>query len=85
MWSVTAAVAVSAYLGHGLDVCSPVQEDLDGPEAAFLSSPVEGSPSTLTDTQRGNTHGIQNTFYNTYVNTYNPTYSYIFTFIPYRV
>ena len=43
------------YPGPGLDVCPPVQEDLDGPEAAFLSSPVEGSISILTDTQRDNT------------------------------
>jgi hypothetical protein len=48
MWSVT-AVAVSAYRGPGLDVCPPVQEDLDGPEVAFLSSTVEGSISILSD------------------------------------
>jgi hypothetical protein len=47
MWSVI-TVAVSSYPdGHGLDVCPPVQEDLDGPEVSFLSSIVEGSPSTL--------------------------------------
>ena len=55
MWSVT-AVAVSAYPGgSSLDVCPPVQEDLDGPEMAYLSSPVEGSPSILSDTHRDNT------------------------------
>jgi hypothetical protein len=49
MWFV-AAVAVSAYHSfRGLDVCPPVQEDLDGPEMAFLSSPIEGSPSILSD------------------------------------
>ena len=57
MWSVT-AVAVSAYHSLSLDVCPPVQEDLDGPEAAFLSSPVEGSPSTLSDTQRETSHHV---------------------------
>ena len=46
MWSVT-AVAVSAYRGPGLDVCPPVQENLDGPEVAFLCSPVQGGPSIL--------------------------------------
>ena len=55
MWSVT-AVAVSAYLGGpGLDVCPPVQENLDGPEMASLSSTMEGSPSNLSETQRDNT------------------------------
>ena len=55
MWSVT-AVAISAYrVGPSLDVCPPVHEDLDGPEAAFSSSPVEGSPSILSETQRDNT------------------------------
>jgi hypothetical protein len=49
------AVAASAYRVPDLDVCPPVQEDRDGPELAFLSSPVEGSLSTLTDTQRDNT------------------------------
>ena len=48
------AVAKSAYRGPGLDVCPPVQENLDGPEVAFLSSPVEGSKSTLSETQRDN-------------------------------
>ena len=52
--SVT-VVAVSAYPVPGLDVCPPVQENLDGPEVAFLSSIVEGSPSILSDTQRSNT------------------------------
>ena len=50
-----AAVAVSAYLVPGIDVCPPVQEDLDGPEVAYLSSQVEGSFSILSDTQRDNT------------------------------
>ena len=54
MWSVT-AVAVSAYLVPGFDVCPPVQEDLDGPEVAFLGSAVQGSISILSDTQKGNT------------------------------
>ena len=62
MWSVTKAVAVSAYHGvPGLDVCPPVQEDLGDPEVASLSSTVEGSPSILSDTQRDNTsqiHGL---------------------------
>ena len=49
------AVATSAYLVSSLDVCPPVQEDLDGPEEAFLSSPMEGSPSILSETQRDNT------------------------------
>ena len=54
MRSVT-AVAVSAYLkGSGLDVCPPVQENLDDPEVAFLSSIVEGSISILSDTQKEN-------------------------------
>jgi hypothetical protein len=35
------------YLIPDLDVCPPVQEDLDGPEVAFLSSIVEGSISLL--------------------------------------
>ena len=48
-------VVVSAYLAPGLDVCPPVQEDLDDPEVAFLSSKVEGSPSTLSETQIDNT------------------------------
>ena len=52
MWSVT-AVVVSIYPGaSSIDVCPPVQEDLDGPEAASPSSPVEGSLSIL---QRDNT------------------------------
>ena len=52
MWSVT-AVAVSTYHddGPGLDVCPPVQEDLDDPEAAFLSSIVEGSTFILSERQ----------------------------------
>ena len=55
MWSVT-AVAVSAYPGvPGLNVCPPVQENLDGPEVASLSSPVESSISILSETQRDNT------------------------------
>ena len=62
IWSVT-AVAVSMYRGGpGLDVCPPVQENLDGPEVAFPSSIVEGSPSTLSETQRQHVtyiHGIQ--------------------------
>ena len=54
MGSVT-AVAVSAYPRiPGLDVCPPVQENLDDPEVAFLSSPVEGSTSTLSETQIDN-------------------------------
>ena len=54
MRSVT-AVAVSAYpVVAGLDVCPPVQENLDGPEAAFLSSPKEGSISILSDIQKDN-------------------------------
>ena len=48
MLSVTAAAAF-AYLVPGLDVCPPVQEDLDGPEVAYLSRPVEGSISTLSE------------------------------------
>ena len=48
-----AAVAVSVYHGFpSLDVCPPVQENLDGPEVAYLSSIVEGSPSILSETQR---------------------------------
>jgi hypothetical protein len=54
MWSVT-AVAVSAYpFVSGLDVCPPVQEDLDGPKVAFLSSIVKGSISILLETQKEN-------------------------------
>ena len=54
MWSVTAA-AISAYPDvPGLDVCPPVQENLDGPEVAFPSSIVEGSISILLETQRDN-------------------------------
>ena len=50
------AVAVSAYHGGpGLHVCPPVQENLDNPEEAFLSGPVEGSPSILSETQKDNT------------------------------
>ena len=41
------AVAVSAYLVSSLDVCPPVQEDLDGPEVAVSSSPVECGESIL--------------------------------------
>jgi hypothetical protein len=52
MWSLTTAVAVSAYPGPGLDVCPPVQEDLDGPEVANLSSTVKDRQSILSDTQR---------------------------------
>ena len=55
MWSVT-AVAVSAYPGgSSLDVCPPVQEDLDGPEMAILSSTEEGSISILRNTDTKNT------------------------------
>jgi hypothetical protein len=50
------AVAVSAYRDHGLDVCPSVQENLNGPEVAFLRSKVEGSPSKLSETQRNNTY-----------------------------
>ena len=60
MGSVT-AVAVSAYPCDGLDVCPPVQEDLDGPEVTFLRSIAEGSPSILSETQRQHVtqiHGI---------------------------
>ena len=49
MLSVT-AVAASAYIFPGLDVCPPVQENLDGPEVAFLSSTVESSISILSET-----------------------------------
>jgi hypothetical protein len=56
MWSVTVVAVVSAYpVGPGLDVCPPVQEDLGGPEVAFLRSPVEGSISILSETQKDNT------------------------------
>ena len=48
-------VAASAYPVPGLDVCPPVQEDLNGPKVAFLSSTVEGSASILSETQRDNT------------------------------
>ena len=58
MWSVT-AVAVFAYRGPGLDVCPPVQENLDGPEMASLSSPVEGSQSILSDIQKDNSSQIK--------------------------
>jgi hypothetical protein len=45
-------VVISAYLGvFGLDVCPPVQENLDSPEVASLSSPVEGSTSILSETK----------------------------------
>ena len=48
-------VAASTYRdGPGLDVCPPVQECLDGPEVASLSSPVESSPSILSETQMDN-------------------------------
>ena len=49
------AVEISASRGPGLDVCPPVQENLDGPEVAFLSSPVEGIPSILSEIQIDNT------------------------------
>ena len=50
-----AAVAASAYRGGpGFDVCPPVQENLDDPEVAFLSSTEEGSPSILSETQKDN-------------------------------
>jgi hypothetical protein len=55
MRSIT-AVAVSAYRGGlDFDVCPPVQEDLDGPEMASLSSPVERRRSKLSDTHRETT------------------------------
>jgi hypothetical protein len=68
---------VSAYHGPGLDVCPPVQEDLHGPEVAFLRSIVEGSPSmilseyreTTPNTDRWNTNTIH-TFLHTYIHTY---------------
>jgi hypothetical protein len=39
------------YLVPALDVCPPVQEDIDGPEMAFLSSTVESRTSILADTK----------------------------------
>jgi hypothetical protein len=54
MWSIT-AVAVSAYRVPGLNVCPPVQEDLDDLEAAEVSSQVEDSPSILSETLRKST------------------------------
>jgi hypothetical protein len=38
---------VRSYLVPALDVCPPVQKNLDGPQVAFLSSIVDGSESTL--------------------------------------
>ena len=38
-------------LGPGLDVCPPVQEDLDGMEVAFMRSYVECSGPKLGKTQ----------------------------------
>jgi hypothetical protein len=55
MWSVT-AVAVSAYIRvPGLDVCPPIQENLDGPAVASLSSPIEGGLSILSEIHREST------------------------------
>ena len=39
-------------LGPGLDVCPPIQEDLDGLEAAYLSSTEECGDPTLTEIKR---------------------------------
>ena len=56
------AVTGSTYLISGLDVCPPVQEDLGGPEAASISSPVEGSTSMLSKQQVKNIYGIQKVY-----------------------
>ena len=45
---------VSAYLIPDFDVCPPVQENLDGPEVAIVSSTVDSSPSNLSETQKEN-------------------------------
>ena len=58
------AVAVSSgyLLFPGLDVCPPVQENLDDLEMAFVSSPEESGAPILSETQRQNyfiqIHGI---------------------------
>ena len=76
-----AAVAVSVYHGvPSLDVCPPVQENLHGPEVAFLSSPVEGSRSILSETHRDNTLHIYME-YNWYVLYTTKTEMYIHKFI----
>ena len=86
MWSVT-VVAASAYPVPILDVCPPVQEDFDGPEVAFLSSTVEGSPSILSETQGDKIHGIQ-ILYMPHIHnnilTFIPTFIYI-SYMLYRV
>jgi hypothetical protein len=56
MSSPVIAVAVSAYLVPSIDVCPPVQEDLDDLEVAAQGSPVEGSPFILSETQKDNTN-----------------------------
>ena len=75
----TLIVAVSAYHGFpGLEVCPPIQEDLDGPEVAFTSSPVEGSISFLSKTQRDNTlHKYMEDKYYSH-HTYKNSYFHIF-------
>ena len=75
--SVT-AVAVSAYRGPGLDVCPPVQENLDDPELASRDSNMQGSPSILQrdreatrNTDTWNTNSIYTTHMclHTYIHT----------------
>jgi hypothetical protein len=55
-------IAASAYLIPGLDVCPPVQEDLDSLEVAFVSSTIENGGPILSESQRQNyfihIHGI---------------------------
>ena len=71
--SATIAVAESTgyLLFPGLDVCPPVQENLDSLEMAFVSSPVESGAPILAETQRQNyfiqIHGI---FLHAYIHTY---------------
>ena len=77
MWSVT-AVAASAYLVLGLDVCPPVQENLNNPEVALLSSTVECSISILSERQIDNTsvtwiHGNTNNIQTTHTNAHSFT------------
>ena len=54
MASFKAVAASSAYRCSGLDVCPPLQENLNSPEEAFLNSTVEDSPSILSETQNQN-------------------------------
>ena len=85
MGSVTVA-DVSAYpVGPSLDVCPPVQEDLNGPEVAFLSSTVEGSPSILSKTQTHNTKIRKKHDYSHHTYIVTSIYSYMHVYILYTI